>query len=69
MKILFFDTETTGLDFEKSALKVNGTSRKELESTDTACEFESDDNGETVEENEVTAAYYECDDCGARWEA
>ena len=29
--------------------------------------FESDDNGETVEENEVTAVFYEGDDCGARW--
>lgn len=39
------------------------------ESTDTDRVFESDDNGETVEENEVTAVYYECDDCGARWDA
>ena len=37
------------------------------EATDTARVFESDDNGETVEKNEVTAVFYECDDCGARW--
>lgn len=37
------------------------------ESTDTERVFRSDDNGETVEKNEVTAVFYECDDCGARW--
>ena len=39
------------------------------ESTDTERVFESDDNGETVEENVVTVISYECDDCGARWDA